>query len=44
MKDNNEYLGKFHWFEMKISKLINYSTNMFWNDQGTMVVDNEYGS
>jgi hypothetical protein len=38
VKNNSEYLGILIPFvEMNFSKLINYSTDMCWNGQGTMV-------
>jgi len=41
VKDNSEYLGIFHLLKGFFSKLINYSTDMCWNGQGTTIV--EYG-
>jgi hypothetical protein len=41
VKDNSEYLRKFSFVEMKISKLINYSTDMCWNGQATTVLTNQ---
>jgi hypothetical protein len=38
VKDNSEYLGIFPFVQMKISKLINYSTIMCGNGQGIMVI------
>jgi hypothetical protein len=38
VKENNEYLGNISFVEMDIPKLINYSTDMCWNGQGTTVL------
>jgi hypothetical protein len=40
VKDNKEYLGNIPFVEMIFSKLMNYSTDMCWNGQGTMVKKN----
>jgi hypothetical protein len=37
LKENSGYLRIFSFVEMNVSKLINYSTDMCWNGQGTMV-------
>jgi hypothetical protein len=37
VKNNNEYLGIFHFVEMIFSKSINYWKNICWNGQGNMV-------
>jgi hypothetical protein len=37
VKKNSEYLAIFHLLKWKFPKLINYSTNMCWYGQGTMV-------
>ncbi len=42
--EGNEWiLGIFSFVEMKISKLINYSTDMCWNGQGTTVFIYRHG-
>jgi len=38
VKEKSWYLRIFHFVEMNVSKLINYSTNMCWNGQGSTVL------